>query len=255
MSERPFMQLYVSDFIGDTLSLSTEQIGAYMLLLMAMWNAGGRLPADEAKLARVARMSVKRWKGISDDLMSFFEVDGEFVRHNRLTKELQKSESKSQSRAAAGAEGGRAKALKDNEARLANAMPTPQHLPDTITRVPSEDARAPGIDPQFERFWDAYPNKTGRPSAEKAFSQAIKRASFDEIMTGVSAYAAKTDDRQWCSPVRWLSDDRWKDQPAKPPDKPPAPRPGTNGLSHLQKFQSREEYLAAEKARAERSFR
>jgi hypothetical protein len=27
MSERPFMQLHVSDFVGDTLQLSTEQIG------------------------------------------------------------------------------------------------------------------------------------------------------------------------------------------------------------------------------------
>ncbi|WP_260693910.1 hypothetical protein [Rhizobium leguminosarum] len=126
---------------------------------------------------------------------------------------------------------------------------------DLDSSLRSEDARAPESDPDFERFWDAYPNKTGRPSAEKAFSQAIKRASLDEIMTGVSAYAAKTDDRQWCSPVRWLSDDRWKDQPAKPPDKPPATRPGTIGLSHLQNFQSREEYIAAEKARAERSFR
>lgn len=253
MSERPFMQLYVSDFIGDTLSLSTEQIGAYMLLLMAMWNAGGKLPADEAKLARVARMSVKKWKAIADDLMSFFEVDGGCVRHNRLTKELLKSESKSQSRSAAGAEGGKAKALKDQEARMASATRSPQHLPETITRVPSEDARAPDADPDFERFWDAYPNKTGRPSAEKAFSQAVKRATLDEILAGVRTYAAKTDDRQWCSPVKWLSDDRWKDQPAKPPDKPPTPKP--NGLSHLQNFQSREEYLAAELARAERSFR
>lgn len=38
----------------------------------------------------------------------------------------------------------------------------------------------------------------------------------------------------------------------KPPDKRP---PSPNGLSHLTKPQSREEYLAAEKARSERSFR
>lgn len=130
MSERPFMQLYVSDFIGDTLHLSTEQIGAYMLLLMAMWNAGGKLPADDAKLARVVRMSIKKWRAVGGDLMSFFESDGNSIWHNRLTKELQKSESKSQSRASAGAAGGRAKALKDNGSGVANASDMPQHLPE-----------------------------------------------------------------------------------------------------------------------------
>ncbi|MGR9076239.1 hypothetical protein [Rhizobium leguminosarum] len=146
----------------------------------------------------------------------------------------------------------RAREWRERKRTQANASATTDTETDTD---PSEDARAPEADPDFERFWDAYPNKTGRPSAEKAFSQAIKRASLDEILAGVRTYAAKTDDRQWCSPVRWLSDDRWKDQPAKPPDKPPAPKPGTNGLSHLQNFQSREDYLAAEKKRSERSFR
>jgi uncharacterized protein YdaU (DUF1376 family) len=39
VSERPFMQLYVSDFVGDTLMLSAEHVGAYLLLLIALWNA------------------------------------------------------------------------------------------------------------------------------------------------------------------------------------------------------------------------
>ncbi|MBA9034951.1 hypothetical protein [Rhizobium leguminosarum] len=146
----------------------------------------------------------------------------------------------------------RAREWRERKRTQANASATTDTETDTD---PSEDASAPENDLQFERFWYAYPNKTGRPSAEKAFSQAIKRASFDEIMAGVRTYAAKTDDRQWCSPVKWLSDDRWKDQPAKPPDKPPGPKLGTNGLSHLQNFQSREDYLAAEKKRSERSFR
>jgi hypothetical protein len=135
------------------------------------------------------------------------------------------------------------------------ALPTTSDLSSfqsDISSLRSEDARAPGKDQVFEEFWEAYPNKTGRPSAEKAFSQALKRASISEIMAGVRAYAAKTDDRQWCSPVRWLSDDRWKDQPAKPPDKQPS-KP--NGIAHLGGPQSREAYIAAELARSARSFR
>lgn len=142
MSERPFMQLYVSDFIGDTLQLSTEQIGAYMLLLMAMWNGGGKLPADDAKLARVVRMSVKKWRAISDDLMGFFDGDDDHIWNNRLTNELQKSERKTDLRAAAGAKGGAAKALKDKETTVAIATPEPQHLPDTITRAASQQQEA-----------------------------------------------------------------------------------------------------------------
>ncbi|WP_261334969.1 hypothetical protein [Rhizobium leguminosarum] len=122
---------------------------------------------------------------------------------------------------------------------------------DLDSSLRSEDARAP----EFDQFWEVYPNKVGEPAARKAFSKAIARTTVDEIIRGASEYAAKTDDRQWCNPAKWLSEDRWKDQPAKPPDKSPAPRPGTSGLSHLQNFQSREDYLAAEKKRSERSFR
>ncbi len=233
MSERPFMQLYVSDFIGDTLHLSTEQIGAYMLMLMAMWNAGGKLPSDEAKLARVARMSVKKWRAVADDLMAFFEVSEGFISHNRLTKELQKSESKSQSRASAGAEGGRAKALKDKEVRVANAMREPQHLPDTITIEDSsslrseENARAPKqkFQVEFDRdIWPIYPHKVGKPVALAAFVKARQRASLETILPGLRVYVAKTDDRPWCNLSTWLNQDRWNDQPAQVARGQPPPR-------------------------------
>lgn len=135
MSERPFMQLYVSDYLGDTQHLSCEQHGAYMLLLMSMWNAGGSLPNDDQKLARIVRLSVKKWRALAPDVLCFFDVDGETLTHNRMTKELQKVQSRSEKRAAAGAEGGRAKARKDKEARLASATSLPgdllQHLPET----------------------------------------------------------------------------------------------------------------------------
>ncbi|MBZ9676410.1 YdaU family protein [Mesorhizobium sp. ES1-1] len=140
MSERPFMQLYVSDFIGDTLQLSTEQIGAYMLLLMAMWNAGGRLPDDDARLARVARLSPKKWRVIGGDLMTFFDREGGEICHKRLTRELRKASGKSEARAAAGARGGAATALKTKARAAANAGALPRHFPDSINQ--SEKASA-----------------------------------------------------------------------------------------------------------------
>jgi uncharacterized protein YdaU (DUF1376 family) len=145
MSERPFMQLYVSDYLGDTRHLSCEQHGAYMLLLMTMWNAGGKLPDDDTKLARIVCLSVKKWRSIREDVLSFFEVSGGVLSHNRMTKELLKSESKSQSRASAGAKGGAAKALKDKGQHVANATRLPQHLPDTRNHIAATQQRAPDL--------------------------------------------------------------------------------------------------------------
>lgn len=135
MSERPFMQLYVSDYLGDTRDLSCEQHGAYLLLLMTMWNAGGSLPDDDAKLSRIACLSVKKWKSVRRDIERFFSVGNGSWTNDRLTKELQKSESKSASRASAGAMGGRAKALKTNADDMANATALPKHLPDTRNHI------------------------------------------------------------------------------------------------------------------------
>ncbi|MBZ9756399.1 DUF1376 domain-containing protein [Mesorhizobium sp. ESP6-5] len=140
MSERPFMQLYVSDFIGDTLQLSTEQIGAYMLLLMAMWNAGGSLPDDDARLARVARLPLKRWRAISAELLAFFEREGDEIGHKRLTKELRKARLKSEARAAAGARGGAATALKTKAHTQANADVLTRHSPESRNQMEKASA-------------------------------------------------------------------------------------------------------------------
>ena len=130
MSERPFMQLYVSDFVGDTLTLTTEHIGAYLLLLIALWNADGALDDDEEILAVTARLPIDRWRVIWGRLSKYFVIADGKVTHNRLTKELEKFASKSAARSEAGRRGGFAKALKDKNMGLANAMPLPRHLPE-----------------------------------------------------------------------------------------------------------------------------
>src|SRR5690606_38996442 len=68
MSSAPYMQLYVADYMADTTHLTTEQHGAYLLLLMAMWRNGAVLPNDPKKLARIAGVSTRRWHMIWPDL-------------------------------------------------------------------------------------------------------------------------------------------------------------------------------------------
>lgn len=127
MSQAPFLQLYVGDYLADTLDLTTEQHGAYLLLLMTMWRHEARLPLDHQKLARIARVSPRRWPQVWEGIERFFYEDDGFIRNNRLDQEYQKAVSISQKRSAAGERGGRAKALKNNEPHVANATDLSKH--------------------------------------------------------------------------------------------------------------------------------
>jgi uncharacterized protein YdaU (DUF1376 family) len=124
----PFMQLYVADYLADTLDLTCEEHGAYLLLLMTMWRHGAKLPSDPQKLCRIVRLSPKKWAAVWPQIERFFIVEGDQISNPRLTAEFQKAEGKSEKRSAAGERGGKAKALKDKERALANAMPMSQHL-------------------------------------------------------------------------------------------------------------------------------
>jgi uncharacterized protein YdaU (DUF1376 family) len=198
MSERPFMQLYVSDFVGDTLLLSAEQIGVYLLLLIALWNAGGELPDDDTKLSRVSRLTVHRWREVWIELAPFFEVKNGRITHGRLTKELQKSAGKSAARATAGKRGGEAKALKDKAAGLAIAVDLQQHLPETIARekeIPAVSPKEPlSEDWNLPGEWLAR-TQASYPSVSLASILAEVPRFRDHYLANASEFA---EWRNWC---------------------------------------------------------
>ena len=89
MAALPYMQLYVADYLADTVHLTTEEHGAYLLILFNYWQTGKPVRSD--RLTAVARMSHDRWASVEKTLREFFTVndDGAWV-HDRIEKDLEK---------------------------------------------------------------------------------------------------------------------------------------------------------------------
>lgn len=123
MSKTPFMPLWVSDFLGDTMDLDACEIGSYLLLLMAQWNRGGSISNDPAKLKRMARGG-RNWPEVWAVIGRFFSEDAEGLFSKRLRLEQQNVAAKRIVNSQSGAHGAAVKALKRNNAAQANAGET-----------------------------------------------------------------------------------------------------------------------------------
>jgi len=109
MAALPYMQLYVADYLADTAHLTTEEHGAYLLLLFSYWQTGK--PLREDRLASVARLSNERWADVERTLKEFFHVAKGAWTHFRVEADLEKVDSKSKKNSDAGKASAKARAL------------------------------------------------------------------------------------------------------------------------------------------------
>ena len=116
---RPWMPFYIADYLADTGHLSTLEHGAYLLLIFHYWQNGG-VPDEDARLARIARVTAKEWKAMRPTLAAFFDPTW---KHPRIERDLADSNARYERRAAAGREGGNAKAMLVRGGSNARPMP------------------------------------------------------------------------------------------------------------------------------------
>jgi uncharacterized protein YdaU (DUF1376 family) len=115
------MPLYIGDYLADTLHLSAEQHGAYLMLLMAAWRKGGALQDDDSQLAAVAKVSPQQWRKHKPVLAAFFHVEGGIWRQKRLNAELAIAVESQQKKQAAGKAGASARYGKSSADATADA--------------------------------------------------------------------------------------------------------------------------------------
>ena len=89
------MRFFPADYLADTRRLTTEQQGAYLLLLMDSWSSGA-LPDDDTVLARVAGLDAESWTRTRPAIARYFEItNGKWV-HTRIEQEREHAQAYAQ---------------------------------------------------------------------------------------------------------------------------------------------------------------
>jgi uncharacterized protein YdaU (DUF1376 family) len=179
------MQLWVADFLADTLDLDATEIGAYMLLLMAQWQRNGdSLPMDQVKLQRVARCG-RNWPKVWSNIARFFTTDDAGIYSKRLRLEAQNVAAKREVNAQNGALGGIAKALKTKDFGLADATISPQRnasIPEPEPERVKREAKA-SLQKRGSRLPDDWflPVAWGEWAVSEGFSENVIREQAERF--------------------------------------------------------------------------
>lgn len=100
MAALPYMQLYIADYLADTMHLSAEEHGAYLLLMFNYWQTGKPIPKN--RLAKIARLTNERWADVEPSLREFFCDNGDEWVHLRIEEDLASVREKLTKKSAAG---------------------------------------------------------------------------------------------------------------------------------------------------------
>lgn len=88
MNKPAALPFFGDAYLADTTHLTTEEHGAYFLLMLAAWRQPDcALPDDDRKLARIAGVSQQKWRSIKATVMDFWTLEKGRFHQARLSKE------------------------------------------------------------------------------------------------------------------------------------------------------------------------
>jgi uncharacterized protein YdaU (DUF1376 family) len=242
MAAPPYQKLFWGSYHKHTAHLGhAREHGAYLLLIGALWNNEGKLPADDDVLAGYAKLTTKEWLAIKPKLMPLFKVVRGKLMQPRVTEDLAKYRDTSGKRKSAGKTGGEASAGNRALNRQANASdlptkpepepkeestPSPQGGEIDLRRFAKGLLIAADAGCSFalmvERIHQAQPVVDGKrrstaPDVQRALGGALKRGGMPSaIWSAVRAFyalpASTKDGGQFANGAAVvLNKDRWKE--------------------------------------------
>lgn len=120
MSLAPSMPMYWDAYLADTTHLSTEEHGAYLLLLAAMWRRNGSVPDDDRDNARIVGLTPAKWRAVKARLSGLLTFADGTITQKNLQKIWKNTQEKIEANRLNGAKGGASRHKKNNDLAQAN---------------------------------------------------------------------------------------------------------------------------------------
>lgn len=214
MAEFPALPLWTDAYLGDTTHLTTIEHGAYLLLLISMWRTPDKkLPDDDGKLARYARLTKGQWVRIKATLMPFFTVTDGYLTQGRLSDEAEavRQNSKMQSNRV------KRRWLKNKKTNDTVVIPDAYRSDTslTLTHTVSKDTGADApVDPLWGPSLTYLMDKTGksRASCASVMGKWIKDSSREIVLSAITAAQVE----RAVDPVSYVSRIVGNKSPGKP---------------------------------------
>ena len=200
------MRFFPADYLADTRRLTTEQHGAYLLLLMDSWSSGA-LPDDDAVLARVAGLDAESWARTRPVLAGYFEItDGKWV-HARIEREREHAQAYAQ---ASSGRGKKAAAARWGKKKAEESAEKPANPVDNLQKDAQAYAQAlhgkcpPEPEPEYKTSVvnDDVDNSDSSALAKPVASSFSEPAVLPEQSQRAAADAQRTRAGQLCKLLR-----------------------------------------------------
>jgi hypothetical protein len=167
-----------------------------------------------------------------------WSADGDGTKRNPTREEVENERRK---KAEAGRKGGLARANTSStsqagakasaEARASNVLDPPTRpdpsLKNKVKTSSSTATPSTDNDPDFDRFWAAYPRRQGKGQARRAWAKALKAGTDPEVIieaaSHFTALRGNEDPKFTPYPATWLNGERWTDTPDPTPPREAGP--------------------------------
>lgn len=139
----------------------------------------------------------------------------DYTEHNRTSESVKGRSSIARDNAKAGWEKRRKEREETDANGNANGNAKPADSQCLDRQTDRSKKTSPATQDEFDQWYSGYPRKEAKEAARRAFVKARKKASLDELTSGLSRYieATKTKDREFIAlPASWLNAGRWEDE-------------------------------------------